>query len=76
MPRSVQDIVIDACGNIKASEFKQVTEMADQLAVHLMPPNDVIIVSHYFLLNWVKHLGAAPCLVYRPAARSVLYQPG
>ncbi len=60
MPRSVQDIVIEACGNIKASEFKKVAEMADQLAVHLMPPNDVIIVSHYFLLNWVKQLGAAP----------------
>ena len=60
MPRSIQDIVIDSCGNTKASEFKQVNELADQLAVHLIPPNDVIIISHYFLLNWVKHLGAAP----------------
>jgi len=60
MPRSVQDVVIDACGNIKASEFKSVTELADQLAAHLMPPNDVIVLSHYFLLNWVTHLGAAP----------------
>jgi len=60
MPHSVQDVVIAACGQIKASEFKQVTEMADQLAAYLMPPNNVIIISHYFLLNWVKHLGAAP----------------
>jgi hypothetical protein len=60
MPRSVQDVVIDACGNIKASAFKQVTELADQLAAHLIPPKDVIVLSHYFLLNWVKHLGTAP----------------
>ncbi len=59
MPRSVQDVVIDACGTIKAAEFKQVTEMADQLAAYLMPPNNVIIVSHYFILNWIKQLGAA-----------------
>jgi hypothetical protein len=25
-----------------------------------MPPNNVIVLSHYFMLNWVKHLGAAP----------------
>jgi len=60
MPHSVQEVVIAACGQIKASEFKQVTEMADQLAAYLMPPNNVIIISHYFLLNWVKLLGAAP----------------
>ena len=59
MPHSVQEVVINACGQIKASEFKQVNEMADQLAAYLMPPNNVIIVSHYFLLNWIKHLGAA-----------------
>jgi hypothetical protein len=59
MPHSVQDVVIDACGQIKASEFKQISEMADQLAAYLMPPNNVIIISHYFLLNWLKHLGAA-----------------
>jgi len=60
IPQSVQDVAIAACGHIKAAEFKQVIELADQLAAYLMPPNNVIIISHYFLLNWVKHLGAAP----------------
>ena len=60
MPQSVQDVVIKACGQIKVSAFKEVNELADQLAAYLMPPNNVIIISHYFLLNWVKHLGAAP----------------
>jgi hypothetical protein len=59
-PRSVQNVVLDACGTVKASQFKRVAELADQLAAYLLPPNNVIIVSHYFLLNWVKQLGAAP----------------
>jgi hypothetical protein len=59
-PRGVQAVVLDACGNIKADIFDEVTTMADQLAIHLMPPQDLIVISHYFLKNWIQQLGAGP----------------
>ncbi len=59
-PHNVQAVVLDACGNIKASAFDEVSELADQLAVYLMPPQDLIVISHYFLKNWVQVLGNGP----------------
>jgi DnaA N-terminal domain len=60
-PESVQDVVLRACSRIDEKEtFKKVVEMADQLAVRLMPPGDAIHVTHYFLLNHLPELGAAP----------------
>jgi hypothetical protein len=59
-PRSVQEVVLDACGNFKAELFDRLSELADQLAVRLMPPQDLIVVTHYFLKNWVPRLGTGP----------------
>ncbi|MGD8751675.1 MAG: DnaA N-terminal domain-containing protein [Anaerolineales bacterium] len=85
-PRSVQDVVFGACGPIKTTIYQQVSEAAEHLAAHLMPPQDVIIVSHYFMLNWVKRLGTAPawfiallrdqCFVSKGEARNKVWVTG
>ena len=59
-PISVQDLVLRACGKLDRPVLKPVLEKADQLALRVMPPSDRIFVSHYFLLNWLPRLGAAP----------------
>jgi len=60
-PESVQDVVLKACGRIDEKEtLKKILEIADQLAVRLMPPGDTIHVTHYFLLHHLPELGAAP----------------
>ena len=42
-PESVQDVVLRACGRIdKKATLTKIVEMADQLAVRLMPPGDTI----------------------------------
>jgi len=60
-PESVQDVVLRACGRVDKKEtLTRIVEMADQLAVRLMPPGDTLHVTHYFLLNHLPELGAAP----------------
>jgi hypothetical protein len=60
-PESVQDVVLRACGRIdNKTTLTRIVEMADQLAVRLMPPGDAIHVTHYFLLHHLPELGAAP----------------
>lgn len=59
-PLGVQDLVLKLCGKLDKSSLKQVLEKADQLALRVAPPADRIYVSHYFLLNWLPRLGAAP----------------
>jgi hypothetical protein len=60
-PESVQDVVLRACGRIdNKTTLIKVVDLADQLAIRLMPPGDCIHVSHYFLLHHLPELGAAP----------------
>jgi hypothetical protein len=60
-PESVQDVVLRACGRIdNKTTLTKIVEMADQLAVSLMPPGDALHVTHYFLLHHLPELGAAP----------------
>jgi hypothetical protein len=35
-------------------------KLAGDLAGRLMPPKDVLVISHYFLLNWLTLLGSGP----------------
>jgi hypothetical protein len=56
-PESVQDVVLKACGRIDdKGTLKKIVELADQLAVRLMPPGDALHVTHYFLLNHLPEL--------------------
>ena len=60
-PESIQDVVLRACGRIdEKGTLTKIVEMADQLAVRMMPPADTLHVTHYFLLNHLPELGAAP----------------
>ncbi|MEW5869857.1 MAG: DnaA N-terminal domain-containing protein [Chloroflexota bacterium] len=59
-PLSVQDLVLRDCSKLDRQPLKLVLDKADQLALRVMPPADRIFISHYFLLNWLSRLGAAP----------------
>jgi hypothetical protein len=60
-PESIQDVVLRACGRInEKGTLTKVVELSDHLAVRLMPPGDALHVTHYFLLNHLPELGAAP----------------
>ncbi len=54
---SVEDVLHAVCGSITESERKLFQELADQLTQHLMPPRDLIILTHYFVNRWLPQLG-------------------
>jgi hypothetical protein len=56
---SVQDVLGAVCGPITENDRGQFQELADQLALHLMPPKDLIFISHYFVTRWLPKLGHA-----------------
>jgi len=54
---SVQDVLSAVCGPITENDRVQYQELADQLALHLMPPKDLIFITHYFVTRWLPKLG-------------------
>ncbi len=57
-PRTVQDVVLAASGIEKSSpQALPIKKLADKLQHHLQSPSDNLVISHYFLLEWVKQLG-------------------
>ncbi|GAB4416620.1 MAG: hypothetical protein Kow002_02510 [Anaerolineales bacterium] len=54
---SVQDVLGAVCGPITENDRGQFQELADQLALHLMPPKDLIFITHYFVTRWLPKLG-------------------
>ncbi len=59
-PHSVQDVLQAVCGSIPESQRTQYQELADRLAHHLMPPKDLVFLTHYFVSNWLPRLGPGP----------------
>ncbi len=57
-PRSVHEVIHQECGRLPRRTFSQVNKLADELEAHLIPKNDLIFVTWYFLQNWVSELGA------------------
>ncbi len=57
---SVEDVLHAVCGSITEGDRKLFQELADQLAQHLMPPRDLIILTHYFVTRWLPKLGPGP----------------
>ena len=53
---SVEDVLHAVCGSITEGDRKLFQELADQLAQHLMPPRDLIILTHYFVTRWLPKL--------------------
>ena len=54
---SVQDVLRAVCGPISENDRTQFQELADQLAQHLMPPKDLVFLTHYFVNRWLPTLG-------------------
>lgn len=59
-PHSVQDVLQAVCGAIPESQRTQYQELADKLAHHLMPPKDLVFLTHYFVSHWLPRLGPGP----------------
>ena len=59
-PHSVQDVLQAVCGSIPESQRAQFQELADKLAQHIMPPKDLVFLTHYFVTHWLPRLGAGP----------------
>ena len=55
---SVADVAMKVCpADLRVSEAVQA--LVEQLVHHIMPPNDLIVITHYFIKNWVPQLSAA-----------------
>ena len=54
---SVQDVLGAVCGPISESDRSQFQELVDQLAQHMIPPKDLIFITHYFVTRWLPKLG-------------------
>jgi hypothetical protein len=59
-PHSVQDVLQAVCGAIPESQRTQYQKLADKLAHHLMPPKDLVFLTHYFVSHWLPRLGPGP----------------
>lgn len=58
---TVQQIVLNlARVTPKHAQYAEILQLAGELAGRLMPPKDVLVISHYFLLNWLPLLGSGP----------------
>ena len=63
-PQTVQQLVLSAAGFPENPVlYRQLTQLADRLAAKLQRPDDHIIITHYFLQEWVKQLGALPAWI-------------
>ena len=45
------------CRPVPDSQSAQFQDLAEQLAKHLMPPKDLVILTHYFVTHWLPKLG-------------------
>jgi len=54
---SVQDVLRAVCGPIPENDRKQFQELADQFAQHMVPPRDLVFLTHYFVTRWLPKLG-------------------
>ena len=56
-PLSVQEVITAVCGPVPETQSAQFQDQAEQLAQHLMPPKDLVILTHYFVTHWLPKLG-------------------
>ncbi len=56
-PHSIQEVIAGVCGSIPESQSAQFQDLAEQLTQHLIPPNDLVILTHYFVTHWLPKLG-------------------
>ena len=56
-PHSIQEVIAAVCGSVPESQSAQFQDLAEQLAQHLIPPNDLVFLTHYFVTHWLPKLG-------------------
>ncbi len=57
-PRTVQEVVLEASGLARtASAYLPLKQLADELQLHLQSPSDNLLITHYFMLEWLGKLG-------------------
>ncbi|GAB4577529.1 MAG: hypothetical protein Fur0022_02600 [Anaerolineales bacterium] len=60
-PRTVQQTILELSGvTPQLTEYPEMVKLAEELASRLMPPKDVLVLSHYFLQHWLPLLGSGP----------------
>ena len=56
-PHSVQEVIAAVCDSIPESQSAQFQDHSEQLAQHLIPPKDLVFLTHYFVTHWLSKLG-------------------
>jgi hypothetical protein len=60
-PQSVQQVVFDMAQiSPEDDRYPRLVQLADKLAQRIIPPGDKILITHYFLQNWLPRLGHGP----------------
>jgi len=59
-PRPPVDVILDICRPYSAETAPEIEPLASQLAAHLMPVQDEIRITHYFIRNHLKLLKSGP----------------
>lgn len=63
-PCTVQEVILTTARVPKTSpKYLPLKQLADELQQHLQSPADNLILTHYFLLEWVQKLGTTPAWV-------------
>jgi hypothetical protein len=55
---AVQDVIAAVCGSVPDNQRSQFQDLSDRLAQYLIPPNDLVFLTHYFVTQWLPKLGA------------------
>ena len=57
-PRTIQEVALEAAGIARADPgYLPVKQLAGELQLHLQSPSDNLLISHYFMLEWLHKLG-------------------
>ena len=59
-PRPPVDVILDICRPYSAETAAEIEQLANQLAAHLIPVQDEIQITHYFIRNHLKLLKSGP----------------
>lgn len=63
-PLTVQEVVLNTAGLLPSNPaYLPVKRLADALQQHVQSPADNLLLSHYFLLEWLPRLGRIPAWV-------------
>ncbi|MBL7163218.1 MAG: hypothetical protein ISS57_11475 [Anaerolineales bacterium] len=59
-PRPPVDVILDICRPYSAETATEIEQLASQLSAYLMPVQDEIQITHYFIRNHLKRLKSGP----------------